>query len=314
MLRRTDNLNAMKLHASGEINVTLSSMTGFARTSGSADWGSWVWEAKSVNGKGLDPRVNVPSGLDAIEKTIKTAVSKRFTRGNFQIGLRIELDASDGDLSVNQGALKALMAAYEEADQTVASGPALAALMAIKGVVEPAGANIRALAEDETAMALLVASGVEMLDLLHTSRAEEGEKLHGLLVGHLSEIAALTKQAIVFAKDQTAAIQETFRARIAELDLEGAVSEERLAGEIAVLAAKADVSEEVDRLQAHVESGQKMLASDQSVGRSLGFLAQEFNREANTLCSKSAILDLTNVGLALKSVIDQLKEQAANVE
>lgn len=289
-------------------------MTGFARTSGAADWGSWVWEAKSVNGKGLDTRINTPSGLDGIEKAIRTTACERFTRGNFQIGLRIEVSDIESALSVNQAALKALMDAYEQADQTVATGPALAALMGIKGVTEVAGSNIRTLAENKEAIAALTSSGFEALDLLKTSRAEEGEKLERMLAGHLSEIGQLTKQAVAFAKDQTIAIKDTFRQRIAELDIEGAVSEERLAGEIAILAAKADVSEELDRLQAHVESGQNMLVSKEAIGRSLGFLAQELNREANTLCSKSASLDLTNVGLALKTVIDQFKEQAANVE
>ncbi|GAB5457627.1 MAG: YicC family protein [Henriciella sp.] len=289
-------------------------MTGFARTSGAEDWGSWVWEAKSVNGKGLDARINTPSGLDGIEKAIKTAVSERFTRGNFQIGLRIEASDPEGALSVNKAALKALMDAYEQADQTIATGPALATLMSIKGVTEATSSNIRTLAENNDAIAALTSSGIEALELLKTSRAEEGEKLKNMLVGHLSEIGQLTKQATAFAKDQTLAIKEVFRQRIAELDVEGVVSEERLAGEIAILAAKADVSEEFDRLQAHVESGQSMLTSKDAIGRSLGFLAQELNREANTLCSKSASLDLTNVGLALKTVIDQFKEQAANVE
>lgn len=294
--------------------MALESMTGFARTSGAAEWGSWVWEAKSVNGKGLDARINTPSGLEGIEKAIKTAASERFTRGNFQIGLRIEVSDIESALSVNQAALRALMDAYEQADQTVATGPALAALMGIKGVTEVAGSNIRTLAENKEAIAALTSSGFEALDLLKTSRAEEGEKLEKMLAGHLSEIGQLTKQAVAFTKDQTVAIKGTFRQRIAELDIEGAVSEERLAGEIAILAAKADVSEELDRLQAHVESGQNMLVSKEAIGRSLGFLAQELNREANTLCSKSASLDLTNVGLALKTVIDQFKEQAANVE
>ncbi len=289
-------------------------MTGFARSSGEADWGSWVWEAKSVNGRGLDARLNVPSGLEMLDKAVKEGVSERFTRGNLQIGLRIEMASGGVDVTVNQAVLKTLMDAYEKADGTMATGPGLATLMSLKGVVETGASSLRALAEQPEAIAVMQASGDELLDLLKASRDEEGVKLHDMLFGHLSEIESHSRDAVAFAADQTVSIQQTYKSRIAELDQEGAVSDERIAGEIAVLATKADVSEELDRLRAHVETGRALLASDEAVGRNLGFLAQELNREANTLCSKSAILDLTNAGLALKSVIDQFKEQAANVE
>ncbi|MCF6329291.1 MAG: DUF1732 domain-containing protein, partial [Henriciella sp.] len=195
-----------------------------------------------------------------------------------------------------------------------ATGPGLATLMAGKGVVETGASSLRALAEQPKAIAAMQASSLELLDLLKTSRDEEGVKLHDMLFGHLSEIDALSRSSVVFAVEQAVSIQQIYKARIAELDQDRAVSDERIAGEVAVLASKADVSEELDRLCAHVETGRALLASDDAVGRNLGFLAQELNREANTLCSKSATLDLTNAGLALKSVIDQFKEQAANVE
>lgn len=289
-------------------------MTGFARTSGEAEWGNWVWEGKSVNGKGLDPRVNVPSGLEAVEKSIKSGVSERFVRGNFQISLRIEMADTGTEITINQAALKTLMDAYEVADGTLVSGPALATLMSMKGVVETGSLHARRLAELPDVLAALIQSGEDMLDLLRASRREEGEKLSALLLGHLSEVGSVSTRSVVFAADQKVAIQQSYRERIAELDHDGVVSDERLAGEIAVLATKADVSEELDRLKAHVETGFDLVKSPDAVGRNLGFLAQELNREANTLCSKSASLDLTNAGLALKSVIDQFKEQAANVE
>lgn len=289
-------------------------MTGFARSSGEADWGSWVWEGKSVNGKGLDARLNLPSGFEQVEKAVREAVSQRFSRGNFQISLRLETEIGDAGLSVNQAALKTLMDAYEQVDGTVATGATLATLMSMKGVVEARFAHSRELAGDEAIVDTLSVSAVEMLDQLRSARRLEGTKLMDLLLGHLSEIAELTRQSTVFAGDQISHIQNQYRARVAELDSDHSVSDERLAAEIAILASKADVNEELDRLAAHVEAGRALVSSSEPIGRNLGFLAQELNREANTLCSKSASLDLTNVGLALKSVIDQFKEQAANVE
>lgn len=289
-------------------------MTGFARTSGEAEWGRWVWEGKSVNGKGLDARINTPSGLEAVEKAVKNAVSARFFRGNFQIGLRIEMAETGAEIIVNQTALKALMDAYEQADGTMATGPALATLMGMKGVVETGTPALRTLSELPGAVDAIVNSGEEMLDQLLIARRAEGEKLAKLLLGHLSEVAEISAESVEFAAEQLESIRQSYRSRIAELDQENTVSEERLASEIAVLAAKADVNEELDRLNAHVGSGMDLLKSAEAVGRNLGFLAQELNREANTLCAKSASMDLTNAGLALKSVIDQFKEQAANVE
>lgn len=289
-------------------------MTGFARSSGEADWGSWVWEGKSVNGKGLDARLNLPSGFETVEKTVRDGLSRRFARGNFQIALRLDTESVESGLTVNDGALRTLMEAYERADGTVATGAALATLMGLKGVVESRTTQSRELAEDNAIISTLAASANDMLDQLAAARQKEGEKLERLLFGHLSEIEGLTTQSVVFASDQLVHIQQQFRSRIEELDADHAVSDERLAAEIAILATKADVSEELDRLKAHVESGKTMLKSGEPVGRNLSFLSQELNREANTLCSKSASLDLTNAGLALKSVIDQFKEQAANVE
>ena len=196
----------------------------------------------------------------------------------------------------------------------MATGPALATLMGIKGVVEAQSTSLRDLVDIEGAADTLIASGKALVSGLEKARDKEGDDLTIMLTGHLSEMGALYKQATVFAEDQKNLVSEKYKQRITEFDSVGAVSDERLATEIAVLAAKADVTEELDRLAAHIARGEELLNSDGSVGRDLGFLAQELNREANTLCSKSASLDLTNAGLALKSVIDQFKEQAANVE
>ena len=293
--------------------MALSGMTGFARESGEAEWGTWSWEARSVNGRGLDVRLNVPSGLESIEQAVRKSVSETFKRGNLQIGLRIEMTGSE-KIAVNESVLETLIKAYEAADGTMATGPALASLMGIKGVVEAQSTTLRDLVEVEGAVEALIASGVALVQGLKTARDQEGADLKTMLAGHLSEMTSFQAQAIEFAAEQKTQIAEKYRQRIAEFDSEGAVPDERLATEIAVLSAKADVTEELDRLAAHIVRGNDLLESDGAIGRDLGFLAQELNREANTLCSKSASLDLTNAGLALKSVIDQFKEQAANVE
>ncbi|NQY96198.1 MAG: YicC family protein [Henriciella sp.] len=291
----------------------ISGMTGFARVSEEAEWGSWSWEVRSVNGKGLDVRVNMPSGLETVDQAIRKQISKTFKRGSLQVGLRIELSGAE-TVSINEDVLSTLMAAYERAEGALATGPALATLMGIRGVVEAETLSMRDLNEIAGATEALIETGTQAIAVLHQRRVEEGAELKALFVGQLSEMSTHTGQALQHAETQKSAIGEKYRTRIAEFDTEGVVSDERLATEIAVLAAKADVTEELDRLQAHISRGQSLIESDGAVGRDLGFLAQELNREANTLCSKSASLDLTNAGLALKSVIDQFKEQAANVE
>ncbi|NQY39836.1 MAG: YicC family protein [Henriciella sp.] len=293
--------------------MALSGMTGFARESGEAEWGTWSWEARSVNGRGLDVRLNVPSGLEVIEQAVRKSVSDAFKRGNLQIGLRIEMTGSE-KIAVNESVLQTLVKAYEAADGTMATGPALATLMGIKGVVEAQSTSLRDLVNVDGAVDALTASGKALVHGLKAARDKEGDDLVGMLTGHLSELQDFYTQAVDFAEEQKNLISEKYRQRIAEFDTEGSLSDERLATEIAVLSAKADVTEELDRLAAHIARGKELLDGKGAVGRDLGFLAQELNREANTLCSKSASLDLTNVGLALKSVIDQFKEQAANVE
>jgi len=293
--------------------MALSGMTGFARINGEAEWGRWHWEARSVNGRGLDVRLNMPSGLEAVEKSVRKAVSDTFTRGNLQIALRIELEGAD-TVSVNESVLQTLLSAYERAEGAMATGPSLATLMGIKGVVEADTLSLRDLAEVDGAVDALQSTGLDVIAQLAVARVSEGNDLQNLLTGQLSEMDTLRVQAEQYAEAQKAAIAEKYRQRIAEFDTEGVISDERLVTEIAVLATKADVTEELDRLEAHIARGRTLLSTDAAVGRDLGFLAQELNRESNTLCSKSAALDLTNTGLALKSVVDQFKEQAANVE
>ena len=294
--------------------MAISGMTGFARRAGSEAWGAWTWEARSVNGRSVDVRLNTPNGLDTIEAVVRTAVAEYFKRGSFQISLKVDLSDAQGTIRVNEPTLKALMDAYEKADGTIATGPALATLMGMKGVVETEVGSITSLNENDTALKLLCDEARLAIKELDAARREEGASLSTILLGHLDDISQHTKDASRYAGEQKRAIASRYKDRLKEIDTDGVVSDERLAAEIAVLATKADVSEELDRLVAHIATGRDLLKSTDAVGRNLGFLAQELNREANTLCSKSASLGLTNAGLALKSSIDQFKEQAANVE
>lgn len=292
----------------------VSSMTGFARVAGDADWGSWAWEAKSVNGRSLDVRVNVPGGFEALERTIKQAASKHFSRGNVQIGLRIELGTGNETLSVNQDALKQLVRAYEAAAQGHApDSAALATLMTIKGVVETGSQSTRTVA-DEASIEALAAAGGELLAGLKAARLSEGEALEALMRDYLAEMEVLVGQASALAGEQPGLLRARLEKQLAEIEASDKVDADRLAAEVALSVAKADVREELDRLRAHIQAGSALLDEEGAIGRKLDFLAQEFNREANTLCSKSASLDLTNAGLALKGLVDQFKEQAANVE
>ena len=294
----------------------LSGMTGFGRAGGEADWGSWTWEAKAVNGRGLDVRVNVPAGFEGLDQAVKKKVSAQFTRGNMQIGLRIEL-AEASDISINEAALDVLCKAFEARVGHPPAGEAMASLMTAKGVLDAggsSGAALRGLGQVQAVRDVLLASAEEALIGLAKTRGEEGAALGAILSGALDQMAGHVTQAELAAGAQPVQVKERLEARLGELKAEQALDAERLAAEVAMTAAKADVREELDRLAAHIETGRTYLASGVPVGRKLDFLAQELNREANTLCAKSASLALTNAGLALKTLIDQFKEQAANVE
>ncbi len=290
-------------------------MTGFARVAGEADWGSWAWEAKSVNGRSLDLRVNVPSGFEALDQHMKQAAKKYFARGNLQLNLRIELGSGSETLSVNEDALQSLVRAYEAVStRPVSEGDTLATLMTVKGVVETGSQSTRDIAADKDTVAMLKAAGDALLVQLAEARNAEGDALAGLLKAHLDDMAAAVTRATALAGDQPGLIKARLEKQLSEIEADRSVDADRLAAEVALSAAKADVREELDRLTAHIASGRDLLAQGGTIGRKLDFLAQEFNREANTLCSKSASLDLTNEGLALKGLVDQVKEQAANVE
>ncbi len=292
----------------------LSGMTGFARVTGEESWGAWAWEAKSVNGRSLDVRVSVPPGFEALERDIKAQASERFNRGSLQVSLRIDLASGTGGVVIDHALLDALVDAARAAVGTQPTPEAVATLMTIKGVVETTGASLRDFASNEAAMTVLMAGARETIRQLAEGRLAEGADLKTLLSAHLDEISARSTEAAEFAAGQPALIKAKLQKQLDELDREGRVDAERFAVEAALSAARADVREELDRLAAHIRTGRDLLTAGFPAGRKLDFLAQELNRETNTLCSKSVSADLTNVGLSLKGLIDQFKEQSANVE
>ncbi|MEO0721093.1 MAG: DUF1732 domain-containing protein [Pseudomonadota bacterium] len=294
--------------------AALQGMTGFARISGEADWGAWAWEAKSVNGRGLDVRVATPPGFDALQRDAKAEAAKRFKRGSLQVSLRIETASDDGAATINQAALKALTDAFKAETGAAPEGQSLATLLSARGVFELESVSTRDLAEREDVGEVLRSGLTAALDALKHERAKEGEAMHGVLSGLVDEMEAVAGSAVGHAAGQPKALKERLEKTLMELGADKAIDAERLAAEAALSAAKADVREELDRLYAHFRTARALLAENGPVGRKLDFLAQELNREANTLCSKSTSLELTNDGLALKALTDQFKEQAANVE
>jgi uncharacterized protein (TIGR00255 family) len=292
----------------------LSGMTGFARVTGEEGWGAWAWEAKSVNGRSLDVRVSYPPGFDPLEREVKAMATERFNRGSLQVSLRIDMASGAGGVVIDHVLLATLADAARKTLGTELTPEAVATLMTLKGVVETGSSSLRDLAADEAAMTVLSAGARLAMDQLAEGRRAEGASLLAMLSGHLDTVESLSAESAAIATTQPGLIKVKLQKQLEELDREGRVDAERFAAEAALSAARADVREELDRLAAHVKSGRDLLKTGSPAGRKIDFLAQELNREANTLCSKSASLELTNAGLSLKGVIDQFKEQAANVE
>ena len=295
--------------------MAIGSMTGFAESQGSRDGAHWRWEAKSVNGRGLDLRMRLPPGFDGIEAAARVLANGRFKRGNVQASLTFEAASSTRGLRIDAAALaSAVKIAKEVAAETGLSPASIDGLLALKGVIvqdEPLETDSREHAGRDAAILESLAAA---FDALARARAGEVAKLAALLDAQIAEIARLTEVAAAAAAAQPAALRDRLAQQIADLVAPGTVSPERLEQEIALLAVRADIREELDRLTAHVEEARRLLSSGEAVGRKIDFLAQEFNREANTLCSKSSDIALTRIGLDLKAVIDQFREQAQNVE
>jgi uncharacterized protein (TIGR00255 family) len=293
--------------------MTISGMTGFGRAEGAhGDW-TWAVEARSVNGRNLEVRFRGPPGFDGLERAAREQAQARFQRGQLTVGVQAKRTDGVGAVRLNLEQLERYLAAGAPylARGEVAL-PRFDGLLALKGVIESEDAveDAEARAELEAAVA---ASVGQALDDLLVARRQEGAALQGVLIGFLDRIAELVAGAEAQAAEQPAAIKERFARRMAELLGESA-PEERILQEAAAQATRADVREELDRLAGHVAAAGQLLAADGGVGRRLDFLTQEFMREANTLCSKSASTALTASGLDLKAVIDQFREQVQNVE
>ncbi len=295
--------------------MTIASMTGFAREEGDFDDFAWRWEVRSVNNRGLDMRVRMPPGMELFEITVRDMLAKRFKRGSFNVSLNLTRTPGLTGYRLNEALLERVLELAEMVrGRTGAPPPTAEGLLRLRGVLEPEEVQDgdEGRAAREKAMA---ASLGRALDQVETARAEEGARLEEILKGIVGEVAALAAQARALAAAQPEAIRTRITGQIGEL-LAGTtpLPEERLAQEIAVMVGKADVREEIDRLDAHVAQALDLIKGGGAVGRRLDFLSQEFNREANTLCSKAQDLELTRTGLALKAAIEQFREQVQNIE
>jgi uncharacterized protein (TIGR00255 family) len=295
--------------------MTIASMTGFARTEGHDGPLSWAWELKSVNSKSLDLRFRLPPGFDALELPLRALVTQRLKRGSVSAGLSVARAPGAGNIRVNREALAVVVRlANEIAAEVEAAPPRIDGLLALRGVLE-SGDEAPDEGARERQMKQLNDGFVQALEGLAAMRASEGARLDAVLSERLDEIAVLVKDAEGAAATQPAAIKARLKELIAALtDAVPALPEERLAHEAALVIAKADIREELDRLQAHIDAARGLMKEGGPIGRRFDFLCQEFNREANTLCSKSADLELTRTGLALKAAIEQLREQVQNIE
>jgi uncharacterized protein (TIGR00255 family) len=292
-------------------------MTGFTRAAGQHDAVGWIWEIRSVNGKGLDVRVRLPSGYEALEAIVRDHAGKFLKRGSVSISLNVSRASMESAYRGNRDLLDSLLALSSEMkdDKRLSNEPVrLDALLTVRGVVEVSEGEDDPKEAEERQKAM-AASLREALEALVGVRQAEGARLEAVLRERLDELDGLCNDAEGAASLRTEAIREKLAQQVQELlDMSPALSEERLAQEAAVLAVKADIREELDRLKSHIEGARGLLDEGIAIGRKLDFLCQEFNREANTLCSKSGDIELTRIGLAMKAAVDQFREQALNVE
>jgi uncharacterized protein (TIGR00255 family) len=295
--------------------MTIKSMTGFARTAGAAGPVSWHWELRSVNGRGLDIRLRVPPGFEGLEPRIREAVTNSVGRGSLTVNLNVKRTHGQTEIRLNEIALKQVLAAVQTLRGAAAVGPPSAeALLNVRGVLE--------LVEPEESEAEMAARTEAMLTSLDAAlggmvraRADEGAHLRAIVGRQLADIERLVDRVERSPSRAPAAIRQRLKEQVGRLLETGATLDEtRLYQEAAMLAARVDVEEELKRLTAHVAAARELLDSKGPAGRRLDFLAQEFNREANTLCSKAYDAETTRAGLELKAIIDQMREQVQNIE
>ncbi|WP_299506669.1 YicC/YloC family endoribonuclease [uncultured Roseobacter sp.] len=293
------------------------SMTGFASATGSLPPHSWAWELRAVNGKGLDLRLRVPDWIDGLEAGLRKMLGASVDRGNVTLSLRLAREEHAGALQINEAQLTAVLEAMavieaRAMEAGISLGPSTSSeVVALRGVLE------QSMVDDDAAplTKALLAEAETLIQAFNAMRDAEGTALHGVLQEQLNEVAALTQEAATLAQARSDAMTDTLKRNLAKVmdNVDGA-DPDRVAQELALIAVKSDVTEEIDRLGAHVDAARALIGQGGPVGRKLDFLMQEFNREANTLCSKAQSTELTRCGLALKAVIDQMREQVQNVE
>lgn len=292
--------------------MILSSMTGFARASGTTGPVQWAWEMRSVNGRGLDVRLRVPTGFDGIGEVARTALQRTLSRGQCQVNLTITRPETTPRVRINEALLASLAASLARVTLPAGMAPAtLDGLLGIRGVIEAdeePGA-------DADALQRALSEGVVRLvaDLIEARRAE-GRQLREIVEGQLATIDDLTRAAEACPARSPEAVRARLSATVATLMEAGSLDSDRLYQEAVLIAAKADVREELDRLHAHLASARELLAAGGAIGRKLDFLAQELGRESNTLCAKAGDVALSRIGLDLKAVVEQFREQVQNVE
>ena len=289
-------------------------MTGFARVEGAHESRRWTWELKSVNSRGLEIRARLPQGFDSLEPDLRKALREKISRGTINASLSLVSESAEPRYQVNETALQSAIDMVKKVGAEVNCDlPRAEGILALRGVIETVD-ETESDEERKALMAALARSFDEAVDALAAARASEGDAMASVLNEQFDEIEKLTKDAAASAASGPQAIKAKISAQLEELLAGASLPEERLAQEAALLAVKADVREELDRLKSHIDAGRALLKEKGPVGRQLDFLTQEFNREANTLCSKAGGMGLKRIGLDLKKVIDQLREQVQNIE
>lgn len=295
--------------------MPLQSMTGFARREGTSGRYRWAWELRSVNGKGLDLRLRLPTGTEHLETDVRKLAAECFSRGNMQVNLTVSASEAGVETVVNQSALAAVLSLRDQLRDVIDPAPLrLDTLLSIRGIVD-----FREPEEQEGERAVRDADLLSGLRLaladMTSMRESEGLALHLVLLEQVESIEMLTRQIEADPSRSVASITARLASQVAlVMDGGSMVDQDRLYGEVALLAAKADIREEVDRLRTHVTAARDLLRKGGPVGRKLDFLSQEFNRESNTICSKSNAATVTAAGIELKVVIDQFREQIQNLE
>jgi uncharacterized protein (TIGR00255 family) len=295
--------------------MALSSMTGFARTQGVSGPFGWAWELKSVNAKGFDLRLRMPQGWDGIDAPVRAKAAEVLARGTVYGNLSIERQGVVPSVTINENVLNAVLGAVEKLKSRVGGAPpSVEGILGLKGVMEVSEQEENAEQRTAAEAAAIAGFSAALADLVK-ARREEGAALSRTLNARLDEIAVLTDRAETAPGRQTEAIKARLAEQVATLlEASNRFDPERLHQEAVLLASKADIREELDRLRVHVAQAKKLLAGGGPVGRRLDFLSQELNRESNTLCAKSNDVELTNIGLELKGVVEQFREQVQNLE